>query len=82
MMNNVLRRFTLWSLVVVALALSAFPMFAQSIDIDPTPIFTGINDNLPWIFDIFALPVGIQVGIAIVSFFGVMLVGAFRSIRS
>lgn len=82
LLHSIRQRALIVTLTAMALALSAATTFAQSITIDPQPIFDGISNNLPWIMDLFSLPIGIQVGVVIVAFFGTMLIGAFTRIRS
>ncbi len=85
-LNMSLSRFQMAMLaafVTVSILLAdVYSAFAQdstpAIDIDPTPLFEAINDNLPWIFLLFSIPIGILVGIAIVRGFGNLLVGAFE----
>lgn len=54
----------------------------SGISVDPQPIFDSITTNLPWIMSLFSLPIGIQVGVVIVGFFGAMLIAAFTRMKN
>lgn len=50
----------------------------MSLDIDMSAVWEAINANLPAFFAIFAPVIGISAAIAIVSWLGSKIVGAFR----
>lgn len=53
----------------------------SGIVIDPTPLFSAISDNLPWIFSLLATPYGIAIGVTIAGAFFMLLMTAFANIR-
>ena len=50
----------------------------MSLAIDMAPVWQAINDNLPTFFSIMAPVIGISAAIAIVSWLGSKIIGAFR----
>jgi hypothetical protein len=50
----------------------------MSLSIDMSPVWDAINTNLPTFFAIFAPVIGISASIAIVSWLGSKIIGAFR----
>lgn len=50
----------------------------MSLSIDMEPVWDAINANLPVFFSIYAPIIGISAAIAIVSWLGAKIVGAFR----
>lgn len=49
-----------------------------SLSIDMSSVWDAINSNLPTFFSIFAPVIGISASIAIVSWLGSKIIGAFR----
>jgi hypothetical protein len=49
-----------------------------SLNIDMNQVWTAINANLPMFFNLFAPVIGISAAVAIVSWLGSKIIGAFR----
>lgn len=54
----------------------------MSLDIDMSQVWDAINANLPTFFSLFAPIIGISAAIAIVSWLGSKIIGAFRGAGS
>jgi hypothetical protein len=79
--SRLTKRYILLAVVAALVLMAAVPAFAQeapSIQIDPTPIFDGIETYAPIFFAIFAIPGGILIAIVLVRMIINAIVNAFR----
>jgi hypothetical protein len=73
--------YLVFAVLIMALAISV-PAFASGVtlpEIDPSPIFDGVTQYLPWVFGILAIPAGIRLAINIARFIVNSLMSAFGS---
>jgi hypothetical protein len=76
------RFYLVGAILILALALGLMPAYASGVtlpEIDPSPIFDGVTQYLPWVFGILAIPAGIRLAINIARFIVDSLMSAFGS---